>query len=173
MQRIWSAIIYLGNFYVWNTGRIRTLFWRLFLGSVGRDVVILGSVRIAGMRGIRLGNHINIHRGCALDGTGGLTIGNYVMIAQDSCIYSAQHRFDDLAIPMLYQKNELASTVIEDDVWIGAKAIILAGVRIGRGSIVGAGAVVTKDVTPYSIVGGVPARIIKNRLKNKKTNIES
>jgi maltose O-acetyltransferase len=147
------------------------LFWRPFLGKVGRDVIFLGSVRIAGMRGIRLGDHVSVNRNCILDGTGELFIGNYVMIAQDTCIYSAQHKFDRLDIPMTLQGVERKRTVIEDDVWLGAGATILPGVRVGRGSIVGAGAVVTKDVPDYSIVGGVPAQVIGSR-KDSTTSLD-
>jgi len=172
MHWIWNKIIYVGNFYYWNVGRIRTLFWRLFLGSVGKDVVFLGEVRITGMKGIHLGNHINIHKGCTLDGTGGLTIGDYVMISQDCCIYSAHHRFDDLTIPMLLQKNDIHTTIIGDDVGLGVKSIILPGIKIGKGSIVGAGAVVTKDVPQYSIVAGVPAKIINSRLPKTNSNTD-
>jgi maltose O-acetyltransferase len=148
---------------MWNTGRLRVLLWRPFLGRVGRDVIFLGSVRIAGMRGIHLGNHVSVNRDCVLDGTGGLVIGDYVMIAQATCIYSAQHKFDRLDIPMMLQGFEKRRTVIEDDVWLGAGSTILPGVKVGRGSIVGAGAVVTKDVPDYSVVGGVPAEVIGSR----------
>jgi len=110
---------------MWNVGRLRVLLWRPFLGKVGRDVIFLGSVRIAGMRGVHLGNHVSVNRNCILDGTGELLIGNHVMIAQDTCIYSAQHKFDRLDIPMMRQGVEKKQTVIEDDVWLGAGATIL------------------------------------------------
>jgi len=139
------------------------LLWRPFLGKIGRDVVFLGPVKITGMRGITLGNHLSVNGGCSLDGTGGLVIGDYVMIARDSCIYSAQHRFDDISKPMMLQGYDRSRTVIEDDVWIGARSIILPGVTVARGSIVAAGAVVTDNVPEYSIVGGVPAKVIGTR----------
>jgi maltose O-acetyltransferase len=170
MMRFWRAVLYLGNFWMWNVGRLRVAFWRLFLGHVGRDVIFLGSVRIAGMRGIRLGNHISVNKGCVLDGTGGLVIGNYVMMAEGSCIYSAQHRFDKLDTPMMLQGYEKSETIIEDDVWLGVRSVILPGVKVARGSIIAAGAVVTKDVPEYSIVAGVPAKVIGDRRKLASTN---
>jgi len=146
------------------------MLWRPFLREVGDDVVFLGRVSIRGMRGIHLGNHITVNENCTLDGSGELRVGNFVMIAKDACLYSAQHKFDDLAKPMTLQGYEYKQTVVEDDVWIGAKAVILPGVRVGKGAIVGAGAVVTRDVPPYAIFAGVPARQIGDR---KKTEVSA
>jgi maltose O-acetyltransferase len=148
---------------MWNLGRLRVLLWRPFLGKIGRDVIFLGRIKITGMRGINLGNHLSINGGCSLDGTGGLVIGDYVMMARDCCIYSSQHRFDDISKPMMLQGTDRRQTIIEDDVWLGTRSIILCGVKVGRGSIVAAGAVVTDDVPEYSIVGGVPAKVIGMR----------
>jgi maltose O-acetyltransferase len=121
------------------------------------------------MRGIRLGSHISVNEGCVLDGTGGLQIGDYVMIAQNTYIYSAQHKHDKLDVPMMLQGYEKKPTVIEADVWLGAGVIVLPGVTIGRGSIIAAGAVVTKDVPEYTIFGGVPAIQIGSRKENEQT----
>lgn len=93
-----------------------------------------------------------------------ITIGSDVMIAQTATIRDTDHAFQRTNRPMLEQGIVTSPVVIEDDVWIGHGATILKGVRIGRGSIVAAGAVVTKDVPPFSIVGGIPAKIIKSRL---------
>lgn len=94
----------------------------------------------------------------------GITIGNDVMMGPDCMMFTSNHRTDNLDIPMWHQGfTEVKPIVIEDDVWIGARVIILQGVTIGRGSIIAAGSVVTKDVEPYSIVGGNPAKLIKKR----------
>jgi len=91
-------------------------------------------------------------------------IGRYVMFASEVVVLGGDHRFDLIGVPMMFSgRPEIPETVIEDDVWIGYRAVIMAGVRIGRGSIVAAQAVVTKDVEPYSIVGGAPARPIGRR----------
>jgi maltose O-acetyltransferase len=90
-------------------------------------------------------------------------IGDFVMIASGAALLDRQHIFSRHDIPMMKQGKIRKKVVIEDDVWIGQNTIIMPGIKIGKGAIVGAGAVVTKDVPPYAIVGGVPAKIIKFR----------
>lgn len=92
-----------------------------------------------------------------------IIIGDNVMISQSVSIRDTDHKFNRKDIPMIKQGINTKPVIIEDDVWIGHGAIITKGVRIGRGAIVAAGAVVTKDVPSYSIVGGVPAKVIKYR----------
>lgn len=93
-----------------------------------------------------------------------VTIGNDVMMGPECMMFTSNHGMSDLDVPMWRQKStEPKPIVIEDDVWIGARVIILPGVHVGKGSVIGAGSVVTKDVAPYSIVGGNPARLIKMR----------
>ena len=102
-----------------------------------------------------------------------LSIGNYCSIADEVCfVLQDDHLIDNLStypfkVMCLHnEKNEAVSKgdiILDDDVWIGYRAIILSGVHIGQGAIVAAGAVVTKDVPPYAIVAGVPARIVKYR----------
>ena len=92
---------------------------------------------------------------------GPITIGNQVHIAPHVMMFAANHKFADTDIPIHKQGTEAAPITIEDDVWVAGKVMITAGVRVGRGSVIGAGAVVTKDIPPNSIVAGVPAKIIK------------
>lgn len=92
-----------------------------------------------------------------------ITIGEDVMIAQAVSIRDTDHSFDSIDIPMGKQGMSTKPIIISDDVWIGYGAVITKGVTIGKGSIIAANAVVTKDVEPYSIVGGVPAKLIRFR----------
>lgn len=86
------------------------------------------------------------------------------MMGPDVVILSGGHVFDRIDLPMRLQGGKKTlTTVIGNDVWIGTRAIIMPGVRIGNGVIIGAGAVVTKDIPDYAIVGGIPARILKYR----------
>lgn len=97
------------------------------------------------------------------DRKGEIRIGNDVRIASHVMMIGANHRFDDVNKPIAKQGVERRPIVIEDDVWIAGRVNIVAGVTVGRGAVVAAGAVVTKDVPPYSVVAGVPARVIKMR----------
>ena len=94
----------------------------------------------------------------------GVELGPYAMLGPRVSIVGADRRFDRPGVPIIFSgRPDLKRTVIEADAWIGCGAIVLAGVRIGRGAIVAAGAVVTKDVPPYEIHAGVPARKIGDR----------
>ena len=86
------------------------------------------------------------------------------MIAPHVMLAGGSHNFSDTNVPMKLQGHKAKGIVLEDDVWIGANSVILDGVRIGKGAIVGAGAVVTKAIEPYAIVGGNPARTIGHRI---------
>lgn len=92
-----------------------------------------------------------------------VTIGNDCLIAELVSIRDHDHETSDPTTPMRRQGVRVAAVVIEDDVWVGGHACVLKGVTIGRGAIIGAGAVVTKDVPPYAIALGVPARIVGYR----------
>jgi acetyltransferase-like isoleucine patch superfamily enzyme len=93
----------------------------------------------------------------------GLQIGDGVRIGAGVVIIPSNHVFADPDVPIYRQGNEGKGICIESDVWIGANCTVLDGVTIGQGSVIAAGAVVNKDVDPYSVVGGVPARLIKKR----------
>lgn len=91
------------------------------------------------------------------------------MMGPEVTILTHTHRIDRTDIPMGQQGSMVCEVVIGDDVWIGMRSIILPGVRIGSGAVIGAGAVVTKDVPNYAVVGGVPARVIRYRKKIEHT----
>ena len=90
-------------------------------------------------------------------------IGNYVRIAADVFITSSDHNFRDASKKIVEQGKKFDPVIIEDDVWIGRRAIVLPGVKIEEGAVIAAGAVVTKNIPRYSIAGGVPAKIIGKR----------
>jgi acetyltransferase-like isoleucine patch superfamily enzyme len=104
-----------------------------------------------------------INIGCVLDSK--VELGRYVMLAPYVAIVGGDHLFSIPGLPIIFsgRPEGVQVTIIEDDVWIGFRATILAGVRIGRGAIVGAGSVVTKDIPPYEIYAGVPAHKIGER----------
>ena len=114
--------------------------------------------------GLRIGDHSNVGPYSYIGCSGFISIGNNVMISPRVSIYAENHVFDATDATIKSQGVQRKTVVIEDDCWIAANSIVLAGVTIGKGSVVAAGSVVSKDVPPYSVVAGVPARIIKSRL---------
>lgn len=131
--------------------------------SIGDNVGIHPGVYIFGVENLEVGSNVSLHPMCYVDASGGMTIGSNVSIAHGATIMSTSHTFALLDQPIKYQPVCSLPTRIEDGAWIGARAIVLGGVTIGRNAIVGAGAVVTSDVQPFSIVAGVPARPIADR----------
>jgi acetyltransferase-like isoleucine patch superfamily enzyme len=96
-----------------------------------------------------------------------VTIGNYTMLANNVAILGGDHEYNKPGIPIIFSgRGVLNPTIIGDDVWIGAYVTIMAGVTIGDGAIIATGSVVTRDVAPFAIYGGVPATKIKDRFKN-------
>ncbi len=139
---------------------LRGLCGRLILESCGKNVNIERNAVFSSH--VALGNNSGIGVNASL--TGSIKIGDNVMMGPNCTVYSRNHAFDRLDIPMCCQGYCPEKTiVIGDDVWLGGHVIILPGVKIGSGAIVGAGAVVTKDVPDYAIVGGNPAKIIRYR----------
>lgn len=107
-----------------------------------------------------LGEHSYIGCNAVMGAGGGIRIGNNVLIGQSVNIHAERHVYIDGTCLIREQGVTYQGVIVEDDVWIGSKATILDGVTIGRGAVVGAGAVVTKSIPPYSIVVGVPAKVI-------------
>lgn len=111
--------------------------------------------------GISIGRDCLIGEYCVIRGQGGVQIGDRVYTSPFTQIIAVNHVFDDPTRPFIDQGITAEGIVIEDDVWLGAGAVITDGVRVGQGAVVAAGAVVTKDVPPHTIVAGVPARPIR------------
>jgi acetyltransferase-like isoleucine patch superfamily enzyme len=117
-------------------------------------------------RDFKAGEYAFINQHCLIGPK--VSIGRYSMLAPGVSFVGSDHYFNKPGIPIIFSGlPKLNETVVEDDVWIGHRAIILSGVRIGDGAIVAAGSVVTADVKPYSIVAGVPAKPIKMRFDNE------
>ena len=112
---------------------------------------------------IQIGSNCSVNDYCVIYGHGGVTVGDDVRMATHSGIVAADHRFDDPNVPIREQEVEPKPISIGDDVWIGANACILGGVEIGRGSVIGAGAVVAESLEPFSVAVGNPARVVKKR----------
>ena len=142
---------------------MRYLLYKAIFRRLDGFCYIYPGARLGHAYGISVGRNFMINGGAFLYGRGGLTIGDYVMIGPNVAIVSSQHRFDDPRVPMMFLGHREAPVTIGSDVWIGANAVVLPGVTIADGTVVSAGAVVTADTEPYSIVGGIPAKRIGER----------
>lgn len=134
---------------------------------IGKSSKVHSTVILRQAKNIIIGEHSLINHNNVLQAgkaNAKIQIGNYVHTGANVMMIAFDHGFYTRDIPTIQQDYEEADIVIEDDVWIGGGAIILAGVTIGKGAIVAAGAVVNKDVPKYAIVGGVPAKVLKYRV---------
>ncbi|XOK08162.1 acyltransferase [Patiriisocius sp. Uisw_017] len=119
------------------------------------------NVYLSNTKGLTIGYNCRINENVFIQAA---TIGNNVLVAPNVAILSVSHHHERIDIPIVAQGDtESQPPQIQDDVWLARNVIIMPGVTIGKGAIVAAGAVVTKDVVPYTIVGGVPAKFIKKR----------
>lgn len=147
--------------YSFFSREIRSFFLRRLFFKFGQHVNIEPKVIFYNMSECEIGDYSGIGMGSYI---GTVKIGKDVMVGENLIALSQNHAFDDTKRPMREQGWQPDQPiVIEDDVWIGTRVIILPGVHIGKGSIIGAGSVVTRDVPQYSIVAGNPAKIIRNR----------
>lgn len=137
---------------------VRRFFYRAGGMVIGEGSTIHTGARFYNPSNISIGRDTIIGEGVVLDGRDKLQIGNHVDFASEVMVYNCQHDIHDPEFKAVPQ-----SVIIEDYVFIGPRAIILPGVTLGKGCIVAAGAVVTKDVGPFEIVGGVPAKVIGER----------
>lgn len=143
--------------------RLRTRLLRAFGLQIGHGTVILGTLHLHGagriQQRLRIGTHVTLNTDCFFDLNAPISIGDHVAIGHEVMILTSSHQ---IASALHRAGNvTMAGVKIEDGAWIGARCIILPGVTIGSGSVVAAGAVVSKDVAPNTLVGGVPAKHIR------------
>lgn len=141
--------------------RVREVLCRQIFAEAGRGIKIESHVFFADGRFVRIGPNSGIGTGSRVYGA---IIGEGVIVAPNALFLKENHRYDNLDAPIDGQGyTAIALPVVEDWAWIGERAIILPGRKVGRGAVIGAGAVVTRDVEPFTIVGGNPARPIGRR----------
>ena len=152
-------VSHVPSYWMRHTWYRRVLGWHLGAKAgifMGQHIQMAG-VRASGRR-VSIGADTLIHEGCLLSTRGGLVIGEHVNISAHASLLSSSHEIDDPDFAIRYRP-----IVIDDYVWIGPRTMILAGVTVGKGAVVLAGAVVADDVAPYAIVGGVPATVVGQR----------
>ena len=139
----------------WN---IRKAYLKLIGVKIGKGSFVMKRCYMMSPWLIQIGNHSHINRECTLDARGGIYIGNSVSISHGVKIMTGSHNIQHKKFPGVYEK-----ITIHDYAWLGVGCIILKGVTIGKGAVVAAGAVVTKDIPDYTVFGGVPAHKIGER----------
>jgi acetyltransferase-like isoleucine patch superfamily enzyme len=126
---------------------------------VGHQAILKGYFRNT----LRIGDESWIGQQCFLHSAGGLTIGARVGIGPGVRIITSAHRDEGRSVPILFASIDEAEVVIEDEADIGVGSVVLPGVRIGRGAIIGAGSVVTRNIPAYAVAAGSPARVLRER----------
>jgi len=159
---IYSFLIYLRDSKLASDSRIYA--YKMRGAKFANNCVLQSGVRIMGSGLINVGSEVFVGRGTRLYAfEENISIGDNVLIAESVKVITRNHIFTDSAKLIRDQGYSNLPVIIEDDVWIGFGVIILPGVRIGRGAVIAAGSVVTKDVAPYSIFAGAPAKFIRAR----------
>ncbi len=135
--------------------------------SIGNNLTCFGNDYLFANEGGRIfiGNNVSINFNVMINASedGRIVIGDDVLIASGVVMRSSNHRFSEKRVPINMQGHEPGFIIVKNNVWIASNAVLLPNITVGEGAIIAAGAVVTKDVEPYSIVGGVPAVKIKDR----------
>lgn len=153
---------WIGNKTPESMGAVRSWLVRRFIASCGQQVSIGRKSLIH--KHVTIGDGSGVGYECTLNGP--VHIGNNVMMGPWVLVYTQNHRLDRTDIPMRQQgMSETRPVTIEDDVWIGARVILLPGVTVGKGSVIGAGAVVSRDIPPYSVAVGNPCRVVRTRIQ--------
>ncbi|RUO37053.1 acyltransferase [Aliidiomarina taiwanensis] len=160
-ETLMELLFLLPRFSFFNS--IKSYFLMMMGAKIGKGVIFYPGVWIAPGRNLNVGNNVDFSKGVLVTTGGGVDIGDRVLIGYRTQILSANHAIPKKGERIPVSGDVYSPVVIENDVWIGANCVITPGVKIGEGAVVAAGSVVTKDVVPYAIVGGVPAKIIKMR----------
>jgi maltose O-acetyltransferase len=165
----YDSFDFLGEATGWIPSHVvRLAIYRYLLRvRIGPKTSVHRGCRFYRAPGVEIGEHSVVNRDVLLDGRKGLRIGDKVSISEGVCIFSLDHDPSSASF-----ENRGAPVTVEDYVFVGARAIVLPGVTVGTGAVVAAGAVVTRDVAPFTIVAGVPARPIGERRRDLAYRLE-
>lgn len=158
LKFIWSLLLPFNGFF---SKSIRYCIIKGKAKKIGDNLSIGANTIIKKWKNFSCGDNVSIHENCIIDCDGKINIGNNVSIAHATSLVAANHTWDNILVPIKYNPLIKKGIVIEDDVWIGCGVRILDGVTIRSRSVIAAGAVVNKNIEERSLVGGVPAKLIK------------
>jgi maltose O-acetyltransferase len=144
---------------------LRTLACKVLFKQLRGFAWIQPGVTFVQTNRISVGAHFGVNTGTYINGLGGITMGDYVLIGSNVTISAGLHEIDGTLPPVFARPGNPKAIIIEDDVWIGAGAVIMPGITLRRGTVVGANSVVTKDTEEYSVVAGVPAKKLRSRVR--------
>ena len=142
---------------------LRNIFYRLLFKKLKGFACIQPNVQFVETGKLEVGRFFGINSGSYINAIGGIKIGDYVLIGSNVTISGGQHPIDGINPPVFSRPVIPKKIIIEDDVWIGAGAVIMPGITLRKGTVVGACSVVTKSTEEYSVVVGAPAKKIRNR----------
>ncbi|RYU90398.1 acyltransferase [Mucilaginibacter terrigena] len=138
-------------------------FLRLLGSKVGKRITFYPGIKLSPGNNLILGDHVDLAWGVLVTTSGGVEIGDRTLVGYNTMIFSANHVIPPGIDKIFYAGHDKRKVTIANDVWIGAGCIILPGVTIGEGAVIAGGSVVTKNVEPFTMVGGIPAKLIKKR----------
>lgn len=153
--------------------KLRNIYWAKKFNVPRNDIIIFPGVHFFAHESITVGYGVQINYNALIDASSGsITIGNNVLIGPNCVLRAANHVFTDTTKPIKAQGYSGGPITIGDDCWLGSNVVVLKNVTIGKGSIIGAGAVVNRDIPPFSIAVGVPARVVGSREKKINSSLQ-
>jgi acetyltransferase-like isoleucine patch superfamily enzyme len=138
--------------------RVRRAWLRVLGARIGPGSAVFRGTTVFGAHNLQIGERTNVGWRCVLDARGGITIGDDIVVSSDCQLITGDHLIDDPGFAAYF-----LPIIIDDHAWIATRSLVIRGVRVGRGAVVAAGAVVTRDVTPLQVVTGSPARPLRMR----------
>jgi maltose O-acetyltransferase len=143
--------------------RLKVTLMKLRGARVGRGVKLFPHIWIDRFRNLKMGHQVSVGAGVVMISAGGIDIGDRCMIGHRAILLSSRHVIPENHEPMRFTGVINEPIVIEKDVWIGAGVVVLGGVNIGEGAVIGANAVITRDIPAFAVAAGVPARVLRFR----------
>lgn len=162
IETVTTLVLKLPRFRLFNI--LKSIYLRLFGNKIGKNIVFYPGVFIMPPKNLEIKNNVDLAKDVLITTSGGVIIGDRTLIGYSSKILSSNHNIPSASEKIIEAGHTHKEVVIENDVWIGSNCVVLPGVTIKEGSVIAAGAVVTKDTEAFGIYAGVPAKKLKDRI---------